>query len=35
MAKPDIPNVSVGGRVIFGIIARVVIVAMLRMFYVF
>ena len=35
MAKPDMPNFSVGGRVVFGIVALVVIVAMLRMFHVF
>ena len=34
MAKPDIPNFSMAGRVVFGIIALVVIVAMLRMFHV-
>jgi hypothetical protein len=35
MAKPDMPNFSVMGRVVFGIIALVVIVAMLRLFHVF
>jgi hypothetical protein len=35
MAKPDMPNFSITGRIVFGIIALVVIVAMLRMFHVF
>jgi len=34
MAKPDIPNFSIGGRVVFGTIALIVIVAMLRLFHV-
>jgi hypothetical protein len=32
MAKPDIPNCSIGGRVVFGVIALIVILAMLRLF---
>ena len=32
MAKPDTPNFSVAGRVIFGVIALVLIAAMLRVF---
>jgi len=32
MAKPDMPNFSIGGRIIFGVIAVVVIAAMLRFF---
>jgi hypothetical protein len=32
MAKPDIPNFSIGGRIVFGVIAVVVILAMLRLF---
>ena len=35
MAKPDLPNFSFGGRVVFGIIGLIVIVAMLRLFHVF
>jgi hypothetical protein len=32
MAKPDIPNFSIGGRIVFGLIAIVVIVSLLRFF---
>jgi hypothetical protein len=32
MAKPDIPNFSLGGRIVFGVIAIVVIAALLRFF---
>jgi hypothetical protein len=35
MAKPDMPNFSIGGRVVFGLIAIVVIVALLRFLGVF
>jgi hypothetical protein len=35
MAKPDMPNFSIGGRIIVGVIALVVIIAMLRLFRVF
>ena len=35
MAKPDIPNFSIGGRVIFGLVAIVLIAAMLRLVGVF
>jgi len=30
MAKPDMPNFSIGGRIIFGLIAVIVIAALLR-----
>jgi hypothetical protein len=30
MAKPDIPNFSIRGRVVFGVIVVVVIAALLR-----
>jgi hypothetical protein len=30
MAKPDIPNFSIGGRIVFGVIVIVVIAALLR-----
>jgi hypothetical protein len=29
MAKPDTPNFSVGGRIVFGVIAIVVIISLL------
>ena len=32
MAKPDMPNFSLTGRIVFGVIALIVIVAMLAMF---
>jgi hypothetical protein len=32
MAKPDMPNLSIGGRIVLGVIALVVIIAMLRLF---
>jgi len=32
MAKPDTPNFSIGGRIIFGLIAVIVIAALLRFF---
>jgi hypothetical protein len=35
MAKPDMPNFSIGGRVIFGLVAIVLIAAMLRLVGVF
>jgi hypothetical protein len=35
MAKPDMPHFSIGGRIAFGVIAIVVIIAMLRLFRVF
>ena len=35
MAKPDMPNFTIGGRIVFGVIALVVIIAMLRLFGVF
>jgi len=35
MAKPDMPNFSIGGRIVLGAIAVVVIIAMLRLFRVF
>jgi len=30
MAKPDMPNFSIGGRIVFGVIAIAVIAALLR-----
>jgi hypothetical protein len=30
MAKPDLPNFSIGGRIVFGVIVIVVIAALLR-----
>ena len=35
MAKPDMPNFTMGGRIVFGVIALVVIIAMLRLLGVF
>jgi len=35
MAKPDMPNFSIAGRIVFGVIAVVVIIAMLHFFGVF
>jgi hypothetical protein len=35
MAKPDMPNFSIGGRAIFGLVAIVLIAAMLRLVGVF
>jgi hypothetical protein len=32
MAKPDMPNFTVGGRIIFGLIAVIVIVSLLYFF---
>jgi len=32
MAKPDIPNFSIGARIVLGLIALVTIVCMLRFF---
>jgi hypothetical protein len=32
MAKPDTPNFSITGRIIFGIVALVMIVCLLRFF---
>jgi hypothetical protein len=32
MAKPDMPNFSIGGRIVFGVIAIVVIASLLRYF---
>jgi hypothetical protein len=32
MAKPDTPNFSIGGRIVFGLIAILVIVSLLRFF---
>jgi hypothetical protein len=33
VAKPDMPNFSLAGRVVFGVIALVVILAVLRFFH--
>jgi hypothetical protein len=30
MAQPDMPNFSLGGRIVFGLIAVIVIAALLR-----
>jgi hypothetical protein len=35
MAKPDTPNFSIGGRIVFGAIALIVIISLLRLFGVF
>jgi hypothetical protein len=35
MAKPNLPNFSVAGQIVFGMVALVVILAMLRFFGVF
>jgi hypothetical protein len=35
MAQPDTPNFSTGGRIVFGLIAIVVIVSLLRFLGVF
>jgi hypothetical protein len=35
MAQPDMPNFSIGGRIVFGLIAIVVIVSLLRFLGVF
>jgi hypothetical protein len=32
MAKPDMPNFSIGARIAFGVVALVMIVCMLRYF---
>lgn len=32
MAKPDTPNFSIAGRIVFGLIAIIVIIGMLRLF---
>jgi hypothetical protein len=32
MAQPDAPNFSTGGRIVFGLIAIVVIISLLRFF---
>jgi hypothetical protein len=35
MAKPNMPNISTGSRVVFGLIAVAVIISLLRFFGVF
>lgn len=33
MAKPDMPNFSIGGRIFFGLVAIFVIIALLYFFH--